>query len=151
MLAAPAEKGVPLQQEIELLRAYLVVEGAQGRGRRQLHSMLDTDAAGMLVPAMLLQPLADAVAPVERGDESACLVHLTARREGNSVVLTLGAAGAPSSDAAERVRDAVERLARLRGSPGEYALRSHPEGTELTLRLSGAAPAGAAGAGQAVA
>jgi LytS/YehU family sensor histidine kinase len=151
LLAGPEEALVPLQREIDLLRAYLVVEGELGWGRRRLQSALDPDAAGALVPAMLLQPLADAVAPLERGRDTGRPLHLTARCDGDSLVLTLGGEGAPSSDAAERVRDSVDRIERLCGAPLDFALRSDRDGAELRLRIPRAIAARPDGAGQAVA
>jgi hypothetical protein len=67
------------------------------------------------------------------------------------LVLTLGGEGAPSSDAAERVRDSVDRIERLCGAPLDFALRSDRDGAELRLRIPRAIAARPDGAGQAVA
>ncbi len=112
------------------MAAYLEVEGAVRAERADLHASLDAAVGDALVPAMLLQPLVEAVGGLD--------VTIAARPASGGVEIEIRAIGATADAAAiEAVRQRLEaryRDARL------LTLRRAGEEIRIVLQLPAAVP-----------
>lgn len=82
--------GVPLSEELGMLRQYLDIESARFSDRLEINYEVPADCARALVPSLVLLPLAEnsikhALAVAEDG----IVVRIGARREGDQLVLWL--------------------------------------------------------------
>ncbi len=125
MLQDRNSETVRLSRELELVAAYLEVEGAVRAVRPDLRASLDAAVGDALVPAMLLQPLVEAVGGLA--------VTIAARRASGGVEIEIRAIGAVADVAAiEAVRQRLEaryRDARL------LTLRRAGEEIRIVLQL----------------
>lgn len=108
------DETVPLEREIEMVRAYLDIEQIRFGTRLDVAIDVDESARNLAVPPMVLQPIVEnavrhGVAPYARGGE----VRVTARRSGERLLL--------------EVRDSGD-------GAGEDALASGGRGLALTRR-----------------
>ena len=86
---------VPLAKEIETMKSYLAIEKMRFEERLRPHFRIGAEAAGALLPSLILQPLIEnaikyAVTPSEDGAD----IFVTAEREGESVRITVADSGA---------------------------------------------------------
>ena len=134
---------VPLSEEIEFVRLYLAIEEARFADR--LRATLDVPEGVSLahVPELILQPIVEnairhglsrRVGPTD--------LTVSARREGDTLVLSVTDEGGPASQSAAGkgegvgLRNARERLATLYGYRGSLALAATPTGgTTAVIRL----------------
>lgn len=82
-LRSTGEQRVPLREELELVRAYLEVEGERFSDRLRVRYEVDDAALDCLVPDLLLQPLV----------ENAVRHGISPRPEGGSIVVSARCAG----------------------------------------------------------
>jgi two-component system LytT family sensor kinase len=125
---------VPLVDELTLLRAYLDIEAVRFADRLHVEYDIDPDAAGCLVPDLVLQPLVEnavkhGIATVAGGGT----IRIIARRAGDRLTLTVSDDGAGlrrENPETSGVGLSVtrERLAHLYGSGASLTLASGPNG-----------------------
>src|SRR6185503_20787420 len=87
-LAGDQRREIPLREELELLARYVDIERIRFEERLRLSLDVEPDAAEVLVPSFLLQPLVEnavrhAVAPRPEGGR----VEIVARLDGDRLVL----------------------------------------------------------------
>jgi LytS/YehU family sensor histidine kinase len=156
-LQAERETAWPLERELAMLEAYLAIQELRSDDRLVVRLSIDPIAATTLVPAMILQPLAESVleAPAEGGSAT---LDVTAGREGVVVTIDLTARSIPRATAAaprsrdrppdEAVGRARARLDALYGPDAWLALQMETTGVRrlrLTLPAGDvAAPSGVA-------
>ena len=135
-LLLPSRNGelVPLGSEVAFLETYLDVAAAIGLVVPRLETSLGAGAERAAIPGMLLQPLADVVAP-----GAGRLVLQATLREGRVALALRGEAhdGAPGEPAVDELR---RRLVRLYGHDCELAVERSAGTTVATLAI----PTGAA-------
>jgi signal transduction histidine kinase len=95
---------VPLSEELRFVETYLAIEKARFGTRLQIEMEIDESARPLLVPPMILQPLAEnavkhGIAPKEEGGE----LHLRVQRQENHLAIEVadngaGLAAVPSND-----------------------------------------------------
>jgi LytS/YehU family sensor histidine kinase len=89
-LTLGAEAKIPIAREVALARRYLEIEQVRFGRRLAMGTMVSPDAAGVLVPALLLQPL---VENAVRHGIATCLeggvVEVSARLAGDVVAITV--------------------------------------------------------------
>ncbi|HEX6883970.1 MAG TPA: histidine kinase [Planctomycetota bacterium] len=131
---------VPLREELRITRTYLALEQARFGERLRVEVDVDLECEELLVPAFLLQPLAEnavrhGLASLER---PGC-VRIEARREADMLALVVaddgvgpGAGPAPGFG----LRSVRERLGCLFGTSQSCRLRPRTQGgTEVQIRL----------------
>ena len=154
---------VSLDTELRFIERYLAIEQVRFSDRLRVHFDVDDDLRAATVPEFVLQPLVENALRhgiAKRADGGG--VEIAARREGDSLVLSVTDDGADRDASPTMRRDAPgnglglanvrERLTTLYGQQGRLELRARPatEGggtlavVTLPLRFaSGATPAGA--------
>jgi two-component system, LytTR family, sensor kinase len=139
------EDEVPLRRELEVVRAYLDIEGVRFGDRLRVEWDLDERASDVLVPQLILQPLVEnavkhGIAP-RRGPG---LVRVVARIEGDALLLEVSDDGAgfsrPTSGAMPGTGVGLANLrARLEGlHPGRHEIITGPaegRGARVRIRL----------------
>jgi two-component system, LytTR family, sensor kinase len=134
---------VPLEDEVDFLRRYLVIEQLRFGARLHVAYDLPAETLAAAVPAMILQPLVEnaikhAVATSEAGGS----IAIRARRDGDTLVLQVlddgpgfdaGAAAAHAGVGLANVRDRVQQLYDSRGTFDVG--RSPAGGACVTVRL----------------
>lgn len=126
---------VPLQRECEVLRAYLGVQQSRLGDTVDLECRLDDGAATVLVPHLLLQPLAENSLRHGVGTRPGpCRLVLEARRTDDRLLLTLRDDGAGVPDDYEPGRglgNVRDRLDQLHPDDHGFTLTNHPDGGAL--------------------
>ena len=135
-LDTSGQQEVPLEQEIRFLHLYLDIEQMRFRDRLQVRIAIDAEAAGALVPNLLLQPLVENAIRhgIERITGQGCIA-ITARRDGASLVLSVADNGVGLDDGESApdgfgvgLRSTRGRLQRLYGARQSLVLRRRTEG-----------------------
>ena len=132
---------VPLEEELAILGTYLEIEKVRFRDRLEVTLEVPPEVAGARVPTFLLQPLAENAIKhglARRGGRGR--IHLSARRDGETLVLALRDNGPGLKDDAPAsgigLANTRRRLEAL--YPGAHALTlgDAPEGgCEVRLRI----------------
>jgi two-component system LytT family sensor kinase len=137
---------IPLRDEIAFVRQYLALEAMRFPDRLDPVYTLDPAVMGAMVPDLVLQPLVEnAIRHGLAVRAEATRLEIAARREGNTLVLTVSDDGpgpqAPA-DAEPRASSGIglantrERLATLYGAEGRLDLARNPGGgTLVTVRI----------------
>lgn len=141
-LEGSAEPEVPLGQELELLGRYLEIMEIRFQGRLETRVATDREVLDALVPNLVLQPLVEnSMKHGVRRKSTPTRVEVTARREGETVRLTVRDTGAGAADGAGRgggdegvgLSHTRERLRRMYGSDGRLELRFPEEGGAVAV------------------
>ena len=123
---------VPLEQEMDALRAYLAVLSIPSRGRLAVSLAVDDEAMEVMIPPLLLQPLVD-----EALQRAPTRLAIQARLRGDALALELRAWGA--APAQEGARPAVQgvrrRLRHLYGEGERLVSAPLPDGGEAVTLL----------------
>ncbi len=136
---------VTLGEEIEIVRTYLAIEGARFEERLIVTIDLPASLAGLPVPPLVLQPLAEnavkhGIAPVQAGGR----VRVQAAIEGETLVLSVADSGTavPAAELERRrgagigISNLERRLERYYGDAARLTMRSSAErGTEVCVRI----------------
>jgi two-component system, LytTR family, sensor kinase len=137
---------VPLRDELATVTNYLAIVRARYEDRLRVSIDVAPELSGILVPAMVLQPLVEnalqhGVEPVD----GVTLVSIGATRRDDSLILTVSddGAGFPSDGVADGVglRNTRDRLEHLYGNAARLVLRPREGGgvvSEVTLPVDGA-------------
>lgn len=120
---------VPLEEEVQALRAYLDVLAIRSAHALQVSLSVDDAAMGACVPPLLLQPLLDdalrtAPAPGAR-------LRIDGGLQDDAVVLRLSSRGAASGADRPGLDDVRRRLRHLYGEGEHLSLHPLPEGGEV--------------------
>lgn len=152
---ADEDEEVPLYAELALLDRYVALESARFGDRFRFSRRVPDEAAELLVPRFVLQPLVENA--VKHGVErrrAPVEVRLSARVEGGSLVLSVADDGpglAPGAQEGVGLGNLRERLRVLYGADQSLRARAAGRGTEVTVvlpvRESTAAPISEAAAG----
>ena len=156
-----AEPEVPLAQELQVLRQYVEIMEIRFEGRLHFDTQIDPGALDALVPNLILQPLVENAIKHGVGrlpNEAVGVIHVSARRDGDVVVLAVSDNGplvedaeapARSGGGGVGLRNTRERLAQLYGPEHTLTLAPAPAGgvvATLTLPYHTRADLRAAGA-----
>jgi two-component system, LytTR family, sensor kinase len=135
-LDSSGQQEVTLEQELRFLQLYLDIEQMRFRDRLQVRIQLDADAAGAMVPNMLLQPLVEN--SIRHGIERVSRkgrIDIQARLDGEQLILSVAdnGAGLPADRSGVDgfgvgLRATRGRLERLYGSRFSLVLRARAEG-----------------------
>jgi signal transduction histidine kinase len=133
---------VPLDDEVEYVRAYLAIEAVHFGERLAVRWCLDPRARGRLVPNLLLQPLVEnairhGLEPRRQGGT----IEIAASMDGDRLLVQVSDNGCgPGVDMRERVGlgNTRERLVRLYGTGASLEVSPRRGGgTEVTVRVPG--------------
>jgi LytS/YehU family sensor histidine kinase len=132
-----------LAEELEFVRQYLEVERVRFPDRLQPSFDVDDDVLGAAVPELVLQPLVEnALRHGLARRPGAALVRVSARREGDDLVLSVTDDGpgplpeSPGTGAGIGLANIRARLATLYGARASLELaRTHEGGARATVRL----------------
>ena len=140
-LATESRQLIPLERELELLRAYLEIEQVRFSDRLQVDYLIDPAALAARLPPFLLQPLAEnavrhGISQVAGGGS----IAVRARRLGDRVEIEIDNSGPPlgaSGPAGQGVglANSRERLRQLFGAAASLELEDRPGGVLARLRL----------------
>lgn len=130
------DQEIPLKKELEVLDLYLNIEKVRFGDRLRIEKAINPPALEAQVPSLILQPLVENA--VRHGIERQIkpgTVRISARREGERLILTVTNDG-PSMDdsaaASERkgigLSNTRARLQELYGENQELAIRNRPDG-----------------------
>jgi len=139
------EPSVPLADEVAFVRRYLGIQQVRFGERLKWSIEMDGDVSAARVPTLVLQPMVEnAVEHAVAGDEDASEVRVTARREGDRLVLRVEDDGpGPPADPSPGDEPAGiglghtrERLHGLFGDAASVTLRPRdPRGAVAEIRL----------------
>ena len=128
---------VPLEQEVAIVERYLEIQRMRFADRLAIEVDVAPETRRALVPALLLQPLAENA--VKHGIEAASeagAITLRARRDGDALVLAItNTGGDPAPREGIGIANTRERLARLFGERFSFALGKDAGGVVATVRL----------------
>jgi two-component system, LytTR family, sensor kinase len=139
-LAAGNQQEVPLRYELEFVRAYLDIQQTRLASRLRVEFDVPDGLHDLLVPTLLLQPLAEnavihGIAPLVRGG----VVRIAAALEGDTLVLTVADTGAGFGQAKRRgigLTNVQLRLRHLYGVAQTFSIEANePAGTIVTTSL----------------
>ncbi|WP_337185337.1 histidine kinase [Phenylobacterium sp.] len=140
-LAAEPNAVVTLEEEFDLLAAYLDIEAARFGDRLHVAIDLPSDLAEARTPHLLLQPLVEnavkhAVAP----SKSRVTIRISARREGTRLVLAVADDGAAGGGPGRRglgvgLRNVEARLETLYGDRSRLSAAPGPRGYRAEVIL----------------
>jgi signal transduction histidine kinase len=133
---------VPLQDELDFVQRYLVIEQARFGHRLRLVREVDEQARAVPVPGLILQPLVEnavghGIAPLRDGGT----VRIAARVEGGSLVVEVSDDGRGLPPGRDPVREGHgldnvrQRLATLYAGTGSLEMGAGPGGRGTTARL----------------
>jgi two-component sensor histidine kinase len=139
-LEQTSEQEVTLDRELELLSRYLDIMEVRFQGRLDVAQTIDDDVRNALVPNLVLQPLVEnALKHGVTAIEGPGHIEITARRDGNSIVLTVrdnGPGPAKPNIDGLGLRNTTARLSQLYGETQSFALRpAAGGGTIAEVRL----------------
>ena len=134
-LANEATAQVPLAKEIDTLKLYLEIEKMRFEERLKPHFRIEAEAAGALVPSLILQPLIEnsikyAVTPAENGAD----IWVRATRVGNHVRIEVSDSGAGDAVVADSqstglgLANTRERLAQAYGPDHRFETKENEQG-----------------------
>jgi signal transduction histidine kinase len=143
-LAASREQTAPLQREVKVITAYLELMKLRMGERLRYRIEVDSEAAALPLPPMLLQPLVEnaishGLEPKIEGGEVALSAHIESDQlrivvSDTGVGLRSGASAKPGGGVG--LSNLRERLAALYGKAGSMAIASNAEGgVSVTLRI----------------
>ena len=141
VMRADRPQEVSLAEELDFVRQYLAIEEVRFSDRLRPVFAVDSDGLTALVPEFLLQPLVEnAVRHGLARRDTATLLRIEARRDGNELVLSVidGGPGPDPSEIGEGVGlgNTRERLATLYAGRASLELKPTPEGgAAVTVRL----------------
>ena len=126
---------VPLAKEIETMKSYLAIEKMRFEDRLRPHFRINAEAAGALLPSLLLQPLIEnaikyAVTPSEDGAD----IWILAEREGKSVRIVVADSGAGGNQPTDSFSTGVglantrERLLQAYGHAHGFETKTNEKG-----------------------
>lgn len=122
-----------LEHELDFLRRYFEIESIRFQDRLQVEYDIAPDCLRALVPCLMLQPLAEnAMKHGISRDPEARLLRLSARREGDRLVLSVYNDGPPLpkdelvTGSGIGVQNTRARLHMLYGDEARFELRDHP-------------------------
>jgi two-component system, LytTR family, sensor kinase len=140
---------IPLRDEVAFLERYLAIEQVRFSDRLHVQWQIDDDLQGALVPEFVLQPLVENALRhgiAKRSD--AGMLEISARRDGESLVLTVSDDGAGLPESPEPrmgvgLTNVRERLRTLYGDAAQLDLAPRVGGgavatVELPFRTGGA-------------
>jgi two-component system, LytTR family, sensor kinase len=139
-LAAGNQQEVPLRYELEFVRAYLDIQQTRLGKRLRVEFDVPEDLYDLMVPTLLLQPLAEnavlhGIAPLMRGGT----VRIAGRQAGDSLILTVADTGAGFGNATRRgigLTNIQLRLRQLYGDDQTFSIEdNNPAGTIVTTTL----------------
>ena len=139
-LAAGNQQEVPLRYELEFVRAYLDIQQTRLGSRLNVVFDVPDDLHDLLVPTLLLQPLAEnavlhGIAPLVRGG----VVRISAALEDDRLVLTVADTGAGFGQPKRRgigLTNMELRLRQLYGSDQTFSIEANePAGTIIKTSL----------------
>jgi two-component system, LytTR family, sensor kinase len=149
-LAAGNQQEVPLRYELEFVRAYLDIQQTRLGSRLRVEFDVPEELHDFMVPALLLQPLAEnavlhGIAPLMRGGT----VSIAATVEGDTLMLMVADTGAGFGQAKRRgigLTNMQLRLRQLYGAAHTFSIEDNePTGTivktSLPVRHAGHLPA----------
>jgi two-component system LytT family sensor kinase len=128
---------VTVAQEVETLKLYLEIEKMRFEARLRPRFEIDPAASRARLPSLLLQPLVEnaikyAVTPQEEGAD----IDVTARRQGDKVVITVSDTGPGSEDVWVKAQQSTgvglanirDRLSQAYGAEHRFETESNKEG-----------------------
>jgi LytS/YehU family sensor histidine kinase len=131
---------VPLQQELDILDRYLEIEQTRFGSRLTVVKQIAPDTLPVLVPNLVLQPIVENA--IKHGIEPHAkpgLIHLSANRKDNSLLLEVRDNGKGLKEGPQRERIGIAntraRLEQLYPSNHQFELINAPEGG-FTVRLT---------------
>jgi two-component sensor histidine kinase len=130
------EPEVALRDELTLARRYLDLERARFGDGVSFTVEADEDAAGALVPSLVLQPLVENALKHGRGQDGRARIEIRARSSGERLRLEVQDGGAgPTPGAPEGIglSNTRARLEQLYGEFGRLDLRAAPGGGALAV------------------
>ena len=139
-LAAGNQQEVPLRYELEFVRAYLDIQQTRLSSRLRVVFDAPEELHDLMVPALLLQPLAEnavlhGIAPLVRGG----VVRIAAALEGDTLVLTVSDTGAGFGQVTRRgigLTNVQLRLRQLYGAAQTFSIDANePSGTMVTISM----------------
>jgi sensor histidine kinase YesM len=141
LLAVSDEGDVTLAEEVALLGRYLAIEETRFADRLRVRLDVAPDAAGVAVPRLLLQPLAEnalrhGLSPQPQGGT----LQVTARRHGGRVTIRIHNDGRPLAEgprAGVGLTVTRERLQARYGADAAFELRAVPDGVEAVVEIPG--------------
>jgi signal transduction histidine kinase len=139
---------VPLEEELSMVRDYLDIEEARFRDRLRVAVEADAATHALAVPPLILQPLVEnAVRHGISARSSAGSVRVEARREGDTLVLTVEDDGpgmdsaSPQPGSGTGLSNTRERLAQMYGDRHTFTVADAPGGgTRVLLELPAKEP-----------
>lgn len=139
-LGVPPGASVPLQDELDVVGAYLEIEAARFGERLAVEIEAPEALYGAMVPHFLLQPLVEnAIKHGVAGSKRQVSVRVRAQAEGRTLVLSVSddgdAAGPASPGAGIGLSNVAARLDALFGEEGAIITRRLEPGFEVELRL----------------
>jgi len=128
---------VPLEQEVAIVERYLAIQRVRFADRLAIEVDIAPDTRRALVPALLLQPLAENA--VKHGIEAAPeagAITLRARRDGDALVVAIAnTGGEPAPREGIGIANTRERLTRLFGERFSFALGKEHGHVVATVRV----------------
>ncbi len=124
---------VPLAREFEMVTDYLAIQTARFGTRLTTSVSMEPSLAGFEVPPLLLQPLVENAILHGLADRKSGRVDVSARREGDLVVIEVRDDGPGPGASSHRgtqtsVKDLGERVRLAFGESGRFALEAAPGG-----------------------
>ncbi len=135
---------VPLAREFEMVTDYLAIQTARFGTRLTTSVSMEPSLAGFEVPPLLLQPLVENAILHGLADRKSGRVDVSARREGDLVVIEVRDDGPGPGASTHRgtqtsMKDLGERVRLAFGESGRFALEAAPGGGCLArLAIAGA-------------
>jgi two-component system LytT family sensor kinase len=133
------EQEITVEREVDLLQRYLDIMDVRFQGGLQTSIVVDDDVRTALVPNLVLQPLVENAFKhgVTAVDGGSARVDVTARREGDQLVLTVGNNGPSPINAVDGVglANTRNRLRELFGTAQQFELRAADGGAIAEIRL----------------
>lgn len=105
------DKDIPLQKEVDLLKAYLSIQSSRYEGRLDYEINVDSALLSMPIPALLLQPIVEnaVIHGCEAKREMTHIVITAAQQPHGGIRITIADSGqGMSAEALQRLRDKLE-------------------------------------------
>jgi LytS/YehU family sensor histidine kinase len=138
-----ARQCIPLRDEVDLVMRYIDIQRARYGDRLQVTTSIDADAAGVLVPPLLLQPIVENAVRHGVGSRlDAGRIEIEGHRNGGTLVLVVTDDGDGAGAGPERIGlgNTRARLDGLYGPTARLTLTpTRPRGTRVTIELPAAA------------
>ena len=140
-LSAERRQMVTVSDELEMLEAYLDMEQIRFPDRLNVLVTSDEASANALLPSFLLQPLVENAIKYAVGPATAPVrVEISARREGDALVLTVLDDGRSKPDPAQAgegvgLENVRNRITTLYGQASDMQVTAGEPGFRVTLRI----------------